>query len=168
MPTKSRSLTNADIASVVALTNEQPDRHKIYKSVEKIAAETCGWVLLTTLYYDEPRGVVVRLHSSDEKAYPIGGTKPLDKLTENHAVMERGEVALAATKADVKRMFFDHELIFSLGVTAILNAPIRYAGRRLGTLNFCGLEASYGATEIQNAKILAGLLVPSLLQEVPK
>jgi GAF domain-containing protein len=168
MPTKSRVLNNDDIASIVALTNELSDRHKIYKAVEKIAAETCGWVLLTTLYYDEPRGVVARLHSSDERAYPVGGTKPLDKLTENHAIMERGDVALAATKADVKRMFFDHELIFSLGITAILNAPIRHAGRRLGTLNFCGLEGTYGSTEIQVAKILAGLLVPSLLQEVPK
>jgi GAF domain-containing protein len=167
MPNKSRALTHADISAIIAMTAETASRPAIYKAVEKIAAETCGWVLLTTLRYDEPKGVVVRLHSSDEKSYPVGGTKPLEKLTENHAIMDRGEVALAATRADVKRMFFDHELIFSLGITAILNAPIRHAGRRLGTLNFCGVEGMYGATEVENAKILAGLLVPSLLQEVP-
>jgi GAF domain-containing protein len=166
MPTKSRALTQADIAAIIALTSAQADRHAVYKAVETVAAETCGWVLLTTLRYDEGLQAVVRLHSSDEKSYPVGGTKPLDKLTENHAIMERGDVALAATKADVKRMFFDHELIFSLGITAILNAPIRHAGRRLGTLNFCGLEGTYGAAEIQTAKILAGLLVPCLLLEV--
>jgi GAF domain-containing protein len=80
--------------------------------------------------------------------------------------MDRGDVALAVDRAAVKRMFFDHELIFSLGITAILNAPIRHSGRRLGTLNFCGSEGMYGAAEIKAAKILAGLLVPSLLQEV--
>jgi hypothetical protein len=79
--------------------------------------------------------------------------------------MDRGDVALAATRADVKRLFFDHELIFSLGITAILNAPIRHAGRRLGTLNFCGEEGMYGPAEVERAKILAGLLVPSLLVE---
>ena len=168
MQSKTRALTQKDIASIIAMTQETTNRHAIYRAVEAIAAETCGWVLLTTLYYDEAKGVVVRLHSSDEKAYPIGGTKPLDRLTENHAIMERGEVALAATKADVKRMFFDHDLIFSLGITAILNAPIRNAGRRLGTLNFCGIEGMYGAAEIERAKILAGLLIPSLLQEVPR
>ncbi len=168
MPTKTRALTQDDIATIIALTNEEPNRHKVYKAVERIAAETCGWVLLTTLRYDEALQAVVRLHSSDEKSYPVGGTKPLDKLTENHAVMERGDVALAATRADVKRMFFDHELIFSLGITAILNSPIRHAGRRLGTLNFCGVEGMYGKPEIQTAKILAGLLAPCLLLEMPK
>jgi GAF domain-containing protein len=168
MPTKSRALSQNDIASVIALANEQPNRHAVYKAVETIAAETCGWVLLTTLRYDEHLQAVVRLHSSDEKSYPIGGTKPLDKLTENHAIIERGDVALAANKADIKRLFFDHELIISLGITAILNAPIRHAGRRLGTLNFCGTEGMYGPTEIQTAKILAGLLTPCLLLEMPK
>lgn len=168
MPTKSRALTHDDIAAVIALSSEQPDRHVIYNAVEAIAAETCGWVLLTTLRHDEAQQAVVRLHSSDEKAYPVGGTKPMDRLTENHAIMERGDVALAATKADVKRMFFDHELIFSLGITAILNAPIRHGGRRLGTLNFCGTEGMYGKAEIQTAKILAGLLAPCLLLELQK
>jgi len=31
------------------------------------------------------------------------------------------------------------ELIFSPGISAILNAPVRHAGRCLGTLNFCGV-----------------------------
>lgn len=31
-------------------------------------------------------------------------------------------------------MFADHELIFSLGIGAILNVPIRFRGRSLGTL----------------------------------
>jgi GAF domain-containing protein len=166
MPTRSRALTNADIAAVIALSNEQQDRQKVYKAVEKLAADTCGWVLLTTLKYVEAEQVVERVHSSDEKAYPLGGKKPLNKITASHGAMDQGDVFLAATKADVKHAFFDHELIFSLGISAILNSPIRYAGRRLGTLNFCGTEGMYGPTEIQNAKILAGLLVPSVLHEL--
>ena len=76
--------------------------------------------------------------------------------------MEKGEVFLAATKDEVRQAFFDHELIFSLGVTAILNVPIRYAGRRLGTINMCGEEGMYGPAEVARGKILAGLLVPPL------
>jgi hypothetical protein len=47
-----------------------------------------------------------------------------------------------------------------------MNAPIRHAGRRLGTLNLCGEEDMYGPDEVRTAQVLAGLLIPSLLQEV--
>jgi len=166
MPAKSRTLTTHDVAEIIALTTAERDRQIVYKAVEAIAAETCGWVLLTTLRYDEARQLVVRLHSSDEVAYPLGGTKPLNKIAASHGAMEHGEVFLAADKEQVKAAFFDHDLIFSLGISAILNAPIRHAGRRLGTLNFCGVAGTYGPDEVQNAKILAGLLAHCLMEEM--
>jgi GAF domain-containing protein len=166
MPTRLRTLNLTDVANLTSLSREETDRSKVYAAVERIAAQTCGFVLLTTLRYDEPRGAVVRIHTSDPASYPVGGTKPLDQLTENQRIMDRGDVAFAPTKADVKRLFFDHELIFSLGITAILNAPIRHAGRRLGTLNFCGLEGTYGPAEKEAAQILAGLLVPTVMAEL--
>ena len=106
------------------------------------------------------------LSSSDEKAYPLGGRKPLDKITASHGAMEHGGIFLAGTKAQVKEAFFDHELIFSLGITAIMNVPVRHAGRRLGTLNFCGEEEMYGEREMQIGRVLSGLLVPALLKAV--
>jgi len=166
MPTRIRQLNTADVAKIIGMTNEQADRQAIYRAVETIASETCGWVLLTTLKYNEAEQVVERLHSSDEKAYPVGGRKPLAKITASHGAMEQGDVFLAADKEQVKAAFFDHALIFSLGISAILNAPIRHAGRRLGTLNFCGVADTYGPDEIQSAKILAGLLVPCLMDEM--
>jgi GAF domain-containing protein len=160
-----RDLTLDDVRAVLALQREQPPR-ATYKAVERLAKETCDWTLLTILKYDEARGVVARLSSSDEVSYPVDGTKPLDQLTENQRIMDRGDIALAATKDDVKRLFFDHELIFSLGITAIMNVPIRHGGRRLGTLNFCGTEGMYGEREKQTGRVLAGLLVPALLEAV--
>ena len=165
MPKKIRSLTVDDVASVIALTSAQADRQAVYKAVEAITAETCGFVYLTTLKYNEAEQVVQRLHSSNAEAYPVGGSKPLSKLTANHKAMASGEVFLAGTRAAVKEAFFDHELIFSLGSTAIMNAPIRHAGRRLGTLNLCGEEGMYGPAEARTAQILAGLLIPCLLLE---
>lgn len=160
-----RDLTMDDVRAVMVLQAEKPER-ETYKAVERLAKETCGWRLLTILKYVEKDAVVSRLSSSDETSYPIGGTKPLEKLTENHAILERGDVALAANREDVKRMFFDHQLIFSLGITAIMNVPVRHAGRRLGTLNFCGDEGMYGEREKQLGRVLAGLLAPALLKAV--
>jgi len=163
MATARRELTTADVAEVIALATERPEARDAYRAVERVAAETVGWRLFTVLRYVESAQAVERLYSSDEKAYPVGGRKPLDKITASHGAMDKGEVFLAATKEEVRKAFFDHELIFSLGITAILNVPIRHAGRRLGTVNLCGEEGMYGPAEIARGKILAGLLVPSLL-----
>jgi hypothetical protein len=163
MPAAKRELVIQDVAAVVTLAAQADEPNAIYRAVERIAAEAIGWRLFTILRYIEAAHTVERLYSSDEKAYPVGGRKPLSKITANHSAMEHGEVFLAATKEGVRQAFFDHELIFSLGITAILNVPIRHAGRRLGTINLCGEEGMYGPAEIVRGKILAGLLVPSLL-----
>jgi hypothetical protein len=158
-----RGLEMADVAALTLRTADGADVREIYREVERIAAETVGWRLFTVLRYLEAEGAVERLYSSDEKAYPVGGRKPLDKITVSHGAMEKGEVFLAATREEVRAAFFDHELIFSLGISAILNVPIRYASRRLGTLNLCGEEGMYGPAEIASAKMLAGLMVPALI-----
>jgi hypothetical protein len=160
-----RDLTLDDVRIVMTLQAEQAER-ETFKAVERLARETCGWRLLTILKYVENDAVVERISSSDEKAYPLGGRKPLDKITASHGAMEHGGIFLAGTRAQVKEAFFDHELIFSLGITAIMNVPVRHAGRRLGTLNFCGEEGNYGEREMQIGRVLAGLLTPALLKAV--
>ncbi|MFY0613370.1 MAG: GAF domain-containing protein [Hyphomicrobiaceae bacterium] len=164
MPTRTRTLTTADVAAVIAATSAATDAQQAYRLVEDIAAQTCGFVLLTTLKFVEAEGVVERVHSSDPPSHPVGGRKPLDKLTESHGG-DDGSVFLAATKADVARAFYDHTFLFEMGIGSILNAPIRHAGRRLGTLNLCGTDSQYGADDIATATTLAGLLVPCLLRE---
>ncbi|HEU0062730.1 MAG TPA: GAF domain-containing protein [Hyphomicrobiaceae bacterium] len=158
-----RGLEMADVAALTQCASASADAREVYAEVARIAAETVGWRLFTVLRYLEAEAAVERLYSSDETAYPVGGRKPLDKITVSHGAMEKGEVFLAATREEVRTAFFDHELIFSLGIGAILNVPIRYASRRLGTLNLCGEEGMYGPAEIASAKILAALMVPPLI-----
>ncbi len=49
--------------------------------------------------------------------------------------------------------------MFALGIEAILNVPVRVEGRRLGTLNLCGAEGSFGPEEMARARELAEMLV---------
>lgn len=165
MARRTRELTVDDVARIVATAAAARDRAAIYACVEAIAAETVGFVFLTTLKQDEARQAVVRVHSSNPQAYPVGGEKPYSTIKASQDALDAGEVFLAPDRDAVKAAYFDHETIFALGSTAILNAPIRFAGRRLGTLNFCGEEHRYGPAEVRTAQILAGLLVPALLAE---
>jgi hypothetical protein len=163
MPDARRDVTVADIAAIQALLGADPDPNAAFKAVEALAAETVGFVFLTTLRVNQAEACVERLHSSDAAAYPVGGRKPLSTNSASHAALDAGEVVLLPDRAAIRAAFFDHELIFSLGSTAIMNAPIRHAGRRLGLLNFCGVENGYGPDEIRKAQLLAGLLAATLL-----
>jgi hypothetical protein len=160
-----RDLTIDDVCVAMALQAERPEA-QTYKAVERLALETCGYRLLTILKVIESDAVVERVSSSDEKAYPVGGRKPLDKLSASQRALDAGAVFLAADKEQVRAAFFDHELIFSLGITAIMNVPIRHSGARLGMINFCGDEGTYGEREQAIGRVLAGLLVPALLVAV--
>jgi hypothetical protein len=158
-----RALTVEDIAGVLTLSAAAADPIQVYAKIDGLVRETVGHKFLTVLRFVEETQEVERLYSSDTKAYPVGGRKQLKTINKDHSLAASGEIFLAANEAEVKNTFPDHELIFSLGAGAILNAPIRHAGRRLGTLNCSGLANSYGPKEIEAAKILANLLVPTVL-----
>jgi hypothetical protein len=163
-----RPLTLEDIADVSKLSAEASGAEAVFRLVERISAETMGWRLFTILRYVEAEGVVERVFSSEPETYPVGGRKRLASFPTNHGAMQQGEVFLAATKASVRETYADHESLFALGVTAILNVPIRHAGHRLGTLNLCGEEGMYGAAEVGRGRILGGLLVPWLLRDAQR
>jgi hypothetical protein len=158
-----RALTVDDIASVLTLSAAATDPMQVYAKVDAVVRDTVGHKLLTVLRFVEESQEVERLYSSDMKTYPVGGRKQLKTINKDHSLAASGEIFLAANEAEVKHTFPDHELIFSLGAGAILNAPIRHAGRRLGTLNCCGLANSYGPKQIEAAKVLANLLVTTVM-----
>ena len=162
MSSTTRPLTTTDIAALLALQAEAPERATVFAAAAKLAAETCGYRLLTVLRYLEAEAQVERVYSSDP-AYPAGGRKRLSDFPSNHAAMQRGEVFLAASKAEVAAGFADHAQIFAVGISSILNAPIRHAGRRLATLNLCGVEGQYGPAHVQAARTIAAVLAPALL-----
>jgi hypothetical protein len=60
-------------------------------------------------------------------------------------------------------VFFDHALIASLGCAAVLNLPVVYDGRVLGTVNLLHEAAWYAETDIAVGLIFAALAAPALL-----
>ena len=130
-----------------------------FVDVERLCAQSIPFRMLTILQYQEVDGVVVRVHSSDPATYPIGGRKLLADFPTNHAAMADGDVFLAATKDDVRRAYADHAALFALGIESILNVPVWVDGRRLGTLNLCGAEGSFGPAEVARAREAAEMLV---------
>ena len=157
-----QALTLADISSVLEISAAQ-DAPALFRAVEALARRTVGFRLFTVMRNLDATAEVERLHSSDAAAYPVGGRKRREGTRWGEPVLDRGEAFLARNRTELREAFPDYELIFSLGVSAILNVPIRHAGRCIGTMNLCGDEGQYGEEDIATGKVLAGLLVPVIL-----
>jgi GAF domain-containing protein len=155
--------TLADLTAIAETTASDPDPDAVFRAVEALTQRAVGFRLFTVMRLHAESAEVERVYSSNPAAYPVTGRKPKGGTEWGAQVLDRGETFLAATADDVRRVFADHELIFSLGIGAILNVPIRFRGRSLGTLNLCNEANWFRDEDFAMGRVLAGLLVPPLL-----
>jgi len=152
-----------DVAEVMEHAATAQDLQTTYAAVDALAQRVIRHRLFTVLRYLPQTVEVERLYSSNPAAYPRGGRKRKQGTLWGEAVLDRGEVYIAADAAAVRAAFSDHELIASLRISSIMNIPIRLSGGVLGTMNLNHQAGHFGAQTIAPAKIMAGLLVPLLL-----
>jgi len=63
----------------------------------------------------------------------------------------------------VRDAFADYALIFSLGIGSIMNIPLAYRGRRLGTMNISHDAGWFNDADAAAGKLMASFVVPSLI-----
>jgi len=156
-------LTLADLTAIAEATASDPNPDAVFHAVEALTQRAIGVRLFTVMRAHAESAEVERVYSSNPTAYPVTGRKPKGGTEWGAKVLDRGETFLAATADEVRRVFADYELIFSLGIGAILNVPIRFRGRSLGTLNLCSEAHWFRDEDFATGRTLAGLLVPPLL-----
>jgi hypothetical protein len=158
-----RVLTPDDIAHAMEVAASSADTHAAYAAVDELAQRTIGHRLFTVMRYLPEAVEVERLYSSNPSAYPPGGRKPKRGTPWGDVVLDRGEVFIAADAEGVRAAFSDYALLSQLGINAIMNVPIRFRGRVLGTMNLSHEAGYFTSDMIVPGRILATLLVPLLL-----
>jgi hypothetical protein len=106
---------------------------------------------------------VERIHSSDFVSYPVGGRKRIADYPTNQSVLARGEVYIAKGRDDIRGTYKDFDKIFGLGVTSIMNVPVRFCEKNVGAFNLFGEEGQFGEAQAADARVLAGLMVPVVM-----
>jgi hypothetical protein len=157
------ALTLADIAAVAEATASASAADPVFRAVEALVQKTIGFRLFTVMRLHAGAQEVERLHSSLPDAYPVSGRKPKQGTPWGAQVLDRGEIFIANTPDEVRAAFADWELIFTLGIGAIMNVPVRFLGRSLGTMNICSEAGWFGDADRAPGRLLAALLVPPLL-----
>ncbi|MDX2156724.1 MAG: GAF domain-containing protein [Hyphomicrobiaceae bacterium] len=156
-------LTAEDIASVLAFAAEAPRPLAILDAIGRLATARLDARGFTMFRYVHATAEVERLHSSDPVAYPVGGRKRIADYPNNQAVLARGEVYIAKGRDDIRGTYKDFEKIFGLGVTSIMNVPVRLCGRNVGAINLFGEAGQFDDARVADARVLAGLMLPALL-----
>ncbi|MET0605200.1 MAG: GAF domain-containing protein [Beijerinckiaceae bacterium] len=135
----------------------------LYKWLEDETKRLIGHKLFTLLYVDGAE--VARIYSSNGKAYPVAGRKPMNQTAWAEVVLHGKRPWLGRTMAEIRWAFFDHELIQSLGCGACINVPVIYDAAVIGTMNILDAEGAYDETSVAKVSHLAPLLTPAFLVE---
>jgi len=142
----------------VAAMGEKGQPQALFAALDRELAGVVGHKLFTIMVLDYGRGVAERIYSNQPESYPVQGQKPLGDLTEwGRHVFEDRKPYIGDTRDDIRRVFFDHELIEQLGCGSVINLTIHYDGVILGTLNLLHEEHFYAEADIANGMPFAQL-----------
>jgi hypothetical protein len=172
---RSRAATNSDatsdpraylniIEAVAQAGTEEGQPNAVLAQLDRALEQAVGHKLFTVLVLNEEVGQNQRYYSNQPKAYPVGGSKPIDRSSALYTdVIIAGKPRICYNYEDIKRAFFDHELIRSLGCESAVNYPVRWNGKTIGTLNLLHQAGWYNEHNVAAIGPFAALSVPALL-----
>jgi GAF domain-containing protein len=152
-----------DLAAIMNLSAEAKDAQQVLVAVVALARKALRFRQCSIFVYIAETAEVERIFSTNLGSHPPGGRKLIADYPHNQAVLARGEIYVAKDRDAVALTYKDAPSLFAMGVTSIMNVPVRHGGRNLGALNLMGEAGWYGEAVFGSSRIVAGLLAPTLL-----
>ncbi len=149
--------------AMVAAHAGQDQPADTFRALDAALAQAPGHILFTVLVHHPSLRQSERFYSNMPDAYPVGGRKPVTDSPWMKQVVFGGQPWICRTAEDVREVFYDHELIRSLGCESMLNVPVRWRGQTMGTLNLSHRAGFYDEGHVAPALRLAHLALPALL-----
>jgi hypothetical protein len=138
----------------------QPDA--VWQVMERALSEVYGQRLFTVLAYDEQSSRLGRLHSNRPDINPVGRFKRVTQSVWVDHVLRRGEVFTGSTREDIRAVFSEYEVLWSIGCESVLNIPVRKSGVTIGTMNLLAGAGQYDHADVRLASVFAQLAVVPL------
>lgn len=135
----------------------------IFKLVAERLQEDARAKLVTVTAVDPEDLSYERLFSTMPDIYPVSGRKPANNTHWADTVMKNLDVYVANDYESLTETMADHEVIRSIGCGSLVNVPLIYFGRVIGTLNCLGTSGNFDTARIQACKdmrlpVLIGIL----------
>jgi hypothetical protein len=154
------------IERLAAIQQQGGDADSIWSEFERSLTEVFGQRLFTVLACDEASSRLGRLHSNRLDINPVGGLKRVTQSRWSDQVLRRGEIFVGSSREDIKAVFSEYEVLWSIGCESVLNIPVRKSGVTLGTMNLLGEAGLYDHADIGLALVFAQLAVSPLEDQV--
>ncbi len=154
------------VFSVAAASSESAQPGPLFVALDRAMGQAIGHKLFTILVVHPGARESQRYYSNMPKEYPVGGRKPINQTHWFQRVLGAGEPYIGRSYDDIRDVFFDHELIRSLGCESVLNIPVRWDGTSIGTINLLHEAGFYTEADIPAAKVFAALAAPGLMKVI--
>lgn len=149
--------------------NQAAAEQAVFKAVEAALQAALGFKLFTILLYDAAMTESIRVFANLAGDYPMGGRKKIVSQRWGDQVVRDGRPFIGNTAEDLREVFSDHALIASLGCESVLNIPVRWAGKTIGSLNLLHEAYWYKDVDLASVAVIAQLVAPALMTiAVPK
>ncbi|WP_051242191.1 GAF domain-containing protein [Stappia stellulata] len=134
----------ASFERALAAADNQPAT--AFDALYHLTRQVIGVKLFTLMSFDFRAGVSSRFYSNMPEAYPVSGTKPVNETDWARQVLKERRMFVANDIESIAEVFFDHDLIRSLGCESVINIPVELAGNVVGSIN-CLHEAGFYTPE---------------------
>jgi hypothetical protein len=160
-------MTRADpaphLAAVAAALTAAGQPAATFVALDRALGAVLGHKLFTILLHHDDTRESERIYTNQPAAYPVGGRKPLRDTEWGRQVIGARRPFIGRTAADIATHFPDHALIASLGCASIVNLPVVWRDRLLGTINLLHEERWYDDGDVPTGLLFAALAIPAYL-----
>jgi hypothetical protein len=136
----------------------------LFAALDAALGAVLGHRLFTLMRYHADSGDSERIYTTHPAQYPVAGRKALNPTAWTEQVLRRQQPYLGRTPDDVRAVFFDHALIATLGCGSVLNLPVVWNGRTLGTINLLHEAGWYDEPDAPLGMLFAALAIPAYLE----
>jgi len=144
---------------------QQENSKNFFKKIDNFIHKNIGHKLITLTVIDKSKKYVERIYTNNPRAYPLLGTKPIPKNKWGKVLRKNGpKYFLCKNKKEIKKIFFDHETIFSLGCGSIINYVVRFNNTPLGTINILDKENKYKLSDIKKIEMIGIFMMPFFIE----
>ena len=148
----------------LAKSASKDNRNIFFRKIDRLIKRLIGHKLITFTVIDKSKQYVERIYTNNSRVYPLLGTKPVPRNKWSKTIIRDKKNFLGKNKKDIKKLFFDHDTIFSLGCGSIINFIVKFKNMPIGTINVLDKEYKYSQNDIKKLDIISGFMIPFFLE----
>jgi hypothetical protein len=157
-------IAHNDIRAVLHVLTGATTARATFSALEEHSARLHEHLLFTCLRFDYDDQVMSRLYSNREDVSPTGGSKPLPSGPWADRLIMEGKSYIGRSRQDLKDVFFDYEALWAVGCESVMNVPVRWQDRTVGSINILGRAAQFDEETASQFSVFAQLAVPLFLK----